>query len=92
MALRTEFVEYLADKIIEGLIEREFIEVPDVDFVKDTVFEAVNDEVTVVDRLNDEVRQMLNEYGNQMRDSGASYQETFKLIKRKLVRERKLVI
>jgi hypothetical protein len=92
MALRTEFVEYLADKIIEGLIEREFIEVPDVDSVKEMVFEAINDEVTVVDRLNDEVRQMLNEYGNQMRDSGASYQETFKLIKRKLVRERKLVI
>jgi hypothetical protein len=92
MSLRTEFVEYLTDKIIEGLIEGKFIEVPDDFSIRETIFEAVNDEVTIEDRLNDEVRQLLNDYGNQMRDSGASYQETFKLIKRKLVRERKLVI
>lgn len=92
MSFRSEFVEYLTDKIVEGLIEREFIEVPEDVSIRDTIFEAVNDEVTVEDRLNDEVREILNEYGNQMRDSGASYQETFKLIKRKLVRERKLVI
>ena len=92
MPFRIEFVEYLTDKIIEGLIEREFIEIPEDVSIRETILEAVNDEVTVEDRLNDEVRQILNEYGNQMRDSGASYQETFKLIKRKLVRERKLVI
>ena len=92
MSLRTEFVEYLTDKIIEGLIEGEFIEVPEDFSIRESILEAVNDEVTIEDRLNSEVREILNEYGNQMRDSGASYQETFKLIKRKLVRERKLVI
>ena len=92
MALRSEFIEYLIEKVIEGLIEGKFIEVPEGFSIKETLFEAVNDEVTVEDRINDEVRQLLNEYGNQMRDSGASYQETFKLIKRKLIRERKLVI
>lgn len=92
MALRNEFVEYLTEKVIEALTEGDFIEVPENFSIKETLFEAVNDEVTVEDRINDEVRQLLNEYGNQMRASGASYQETFKLIKRKLVRERKLVI
>jgi hypothetical protein len=92
MALRTEFVEYITEKIIEDLVEKEFIEIPDGFSIKETIFEALNEEVTVEERLNAEVRELLNEYGNQMRDSGASYQETFKLIKRKLVRERKLVI
>ena len=92
MALRVEFVEYMTDKLIDELIEKELIEVPEDVSINETVFDAVNDEVTVEDRLNAEVRQLLNEYGNQMRESGASYQETFKLIKRKLVRERKLVI
>ncbi len=92
MALRVEFVEYMTDKLIDELIEKGLIEVPEDVSVNETVFDAVNDEVTVEDRLNAEVRQLLNEYGNQMRESGASYQETFKLIKRKLVRERKLVI
>ena len=40
----------------------------------------------------DEVRVLLNQYQDQMRQSGASYQEMFKLIKNKLVRERKLVL
>lgn len=92
MALRNEFVEYMTEKVIEELIERGFIELPEDFSIKETLYEAVNDEVTVEDRLNQEVRQLLNEYGNQMNDIGASYQETFKLIKRKLVRERKLVI
>ncbi len=92
MALRNEFVEYMTEKVIEELIEREFIELPEDFSIKETIFAAVSDEVTVEDRLNQEVRQLLNEYGNQMNDIGASYQETFKLIKRKLVRERKLVI
>ena len=92
MALRNEFVEYMTEKVIEELIERGFIELPEDFSIKETIFAAVSDEVTVEDRLNQEVRQLLNEYGNQMNDIGASYQETFKLIKRKLVRERKLVI
>ena len=92
MALRHEFVEYMTEKVIEELIERGFIELPEDFSIKETIYSAISDEVTVEDRLNQEVRQLLNEYGNQMNDIGASYQETFKLIKRKLVRERKLVI
>ena len=92
MALRHEFVEYMTERVIEELIERGFIELPEDFSIKETIYSAISDEVTVEDRLNQEVRQLLNEYGNQMNDIGASYQETFKLIKRKLVRERKLVI
>ena len=92
MALRTEFVELLAEKISEELVEREVIELPKEFSIIDAVFEALNEEVTIEERLNEEVRTVLNEYGNQMRDSGASYQEMFKLIKKKLVRERKVIL
>jgi len=92
MALRTEFVDFVVDKVLDELVEREFIEIPEDSRVKDRVFEVLNEEVTLEDRLNDEVRTLLNEYSNQIRESGASYQETFKLIKRKLVRERKIVL
>ncbi len=92
MALRTEFVELLAEKVSEELVEREVIELPKEFSIIDAVFEALNEEVTIEERLNEEVRTVLNEYGNQMRDSGASYQEMFKLIKKKLVRERKVIL
>ncbi len=92
MALRTELVDLLAEKISDGLVERELIELPDDFSVKEALFEVLNTEVTLEERLNEEVRTVLNEYGNQMRDSGASYQEMFKLIKKKLVRERKIIL
>ena len=92
MGLRTEFVTFLADKVTDELLDRGVIEVPDDFALSDFIFEALQEEVTLEDRLNDEVRVVLNEYSNQMRESGASYQEMFKLIKKKLVRERKLVL
>ena len=92
MALRTEIVDLLAEKISDELVERQFIELPDDFSIKEALFEVLNTEVTLEERLNDEVRTLLNEYGNQMRDSGASYQEMFKLIKKKLVRERKIIL
>ncbi len=82
----------LADKVSEELVDRELIELPRDFSITEEVYEAIQEEVTVEDRLNDEVRTMLNEYSNQMRESGASYQEMFKLIKKKLARERKLVL
>ena len=92
MALRTEFVEFVADKVLQELVDNDLIEIPDHSETLDKVFQALDDEVTLEDRLNDEVRTLLNDYSNQIRESGASYQETFKLIKRKLVRERKIVL
>ena len=92
MGLRTEFVTFLADKVTDELLDRGVIEVPNDFALSDFIFEALQEEVTLEDRLNDEVRVVLNEYSNQMRESGASYQEMFKLIKKKLVRERKLVL
>ena len=92
MALRTEFVELLAEKVSEELVEREVIELPKGFSIRDAVFDALNEEITLEDRINEEVRTLLNEYGNQMRESGASYQEMFKLIKKKLVRERKVIL
>ncbi len=92
MALRTEYVFYMADQIADELVERGLIELPKDFSVSDQIFEALDEELTIEERLNEEVRTVLNEYSNQMRESGASYQETFKLIKRKLVRERKIVL
>jgi hypothetical protein len=92
MALRREYVHLLSKKIVEELVEHEMIEVPDGLDLAEQVFQVMDAEVNLEDRINDEVRVLLNQYQDQMRQSGASYQEMFKLIKNKLVRERKLVL
>jgi hypothetical protein len=92
MALRREYVQLLSKKIVEELIKQEMIEIPDGLDLAEQVFQVMDAEVNLEDRINEEVRVLLNQYQDQMRQSGASYQEMFKLIKNKLVRERKLVL
>jgi len=92
MGLRKEFVRLLSNKITEELIEQEMIEVPEGLDLPEQILQVMDAEVNLEDRLNEEVRTMLNQYQDQMRQSGASYQEMFKLIKNKLVKERKLVL
>jgi hypothetical protein len=92
MGLRREYVRLLSTKIAEDLVKQEMIEVPEGLDLAEQVFQVMDAEVNLEDRLNEEVRGLLNQYQDQMRQSGASYQEMFKLIKNKLVRERKLVL
>ena len=92
MGLRREYVHLLSTKIAEELVKQEMIEVPESLDLAEQVFQVMDAEVSLEDRLNEEVRGLLNQYQDQMRQSGASYQEMFKLIKNKLVRERKLVL
>ena len=92
MGLRKEYVKLLSTKVVEGLIKQEMIEVPEGLDLADQLFQIMDAEINMEDRLNEEVRLLLNQYQDQMRQSGASYQEMFKLIKNKLVKERKLVL
>jgi len=92
MGLRKEFVRLLSTKLVDELIQQEMIEPPNGLDLSEEIFQVLETEVNMEDRLNEEVRAVLNQYQDQMRQSGASYQEMFKLIKNKLVRERKLVL
>jgi hypothetical protein len=92
VSVRREFVRLLATKVVEELLEQEMIAVPDGLDLTEPVYEVMEQEASLEDRLNEEVRVLLNQYQDQMKASGASYQEMFKLIKNKLVKERKLVL
>src|SRR5881409_2734373 len=92
MALRREYVRLLSVKVAEELQKQEMIGVPEDLDLAERVFQVMDTEVNLEHRIEDEVRSLLNQYQDQMRQSGASYQEMFKLIKNKLVKERKLVL
>ncbi|MBI4473223.1 MAG: DUF507 family protein [Acidobacteria bacterium] len=92
MGLRREYVRLLSTKVAEELKKQGMIEVPEGFDLVQQLFPVMEAEVNLEDRLNEEVRGLLNQYQDQMRQSGASYQEMFKLIKNKLVKERKIVL
>jgi hypothetical protein len=85
-------VGYLAREITKKLIEGEFIETSNPDEVRERVHAALLDELTLEDRINDDVRTILETYSEEMRMTGANYQEMFKKIKNELVRKYKAVL
>jgi hypothetical protein len=92
MALRKDFIRLLASKVVDELIEHEAIEIPAGFNLVEPIYQVMEAELTLEDRVNDEVRSLLNQYADHMRQNGISYQEMFKLIKNKLVRERKIIL
>ena len=92
MLLSKEYVGYLAREVTNKLIEGEFIETADKPAVQQRIHAAILDELTLEDRINDEVRIILETYAEEMQRSGANYQEMFKKIKNELVRKYKAVL
>jgi hypothetical protein len=92
MLFSKEYVGYLAKRLTKKLNEGEFIEAPEIGPVTERVHAALLDELTLEDRINDEVRAILEAYSDEMRRSGANYQEMFKKVKNELVRKYKAVL
>ena len=83
---------YLAREITKKLISGEFIETKDVPAITEKVNAALLDELSLEDRINDEVRVILEAYSDEMQRSGANYQEMFRKVKSELVRKYKAVL
>src|SRR5215813_6141346 len=90
MLLAREFVNYISRQLVKNLTPG-MIETPHPDAVAGKVAEVITEELAVEDRLNDEVRDLLSQYGEYMRREGISYQEMFRKIKNNLIAQRKVV-
>jgi hypothetical protein len=92
MLVSREYVAYLAKQLTNKLIEGEFIDSSNVAKTAEGVNAALLDEMQLEDRINDEVRLILEAYQDEMRKTGASYQEMFKKVKQQLVQKYKAVL
>jgi hypothetical protein len=92
MLFSKEYVGYLARQVTQKLVAGEFIETAQPAKVAEALNLAILEELQLEDRINDEVRLILEQYDEEMRRAGASYQEMFKKIKGELVRKYKAVL
>lgn len=92
MLFSKEYVGYLARQLTKKLIDGELIETQNVPVVTERVHAALLEEMSLEDRINDEVRVILEAYSDEMRRSGANYQEMFRKVKSELVRKYKAVL
>ena len=92
MIFSKDYVGYLARQTVKHLVDAKMIESGKLALVNERVAAAMVDELALEDRINDEVRIILDTYADEMQRSGANYQEMFKKIKNELVRKYKAVL
>jgi hypothetical protein len=92
MLLQRDFVGYMAKEVVKRLVAGEMIETKAADKVTQHVRQAMAEELGIEDRLNEEVREILNQHSDEMRRTGVSYQEMYKKVKGELARQRKLIL
>jgi hypothetical protein len=92
MLLSKEYVGYLAREVTKKLIAGGLIETKAPAAVTEKAHAAILDEFSLEDRINDEVRVILEAYADEMRNSGANYQEMFRKVKSELTRKYKAVL
>ena len=92
MLLSKEYVGYLARQITNKLMDGKFIQTASKNAVTERINGALLEELGVEDRINEEVRLILDAYSDEMRKGGANYAEMFKKVKNELVRKYRAVI
>jgi hypothetical protein len=92
MLLSRDYVGYMAKEVVKRLVAGKMIETKNVENLMQQVRQVMAEEVTIEDRLNEEVREILARYSDEMRNTGVSYQEMYKKVKGQLARERKLIL
>src|SRR5580704_13031433 len=92
MLLSRDYVGHMAKEVVKRLVAGKMIETKNVENLTQQVRQVMAEEVTIEDRINEEVREILAKYSEEMRRTGVSYQEMYKKVKGQLARERKLIL
>jgi hypothetical protein len=92
MRLTSDEVEFIARKIVKTLVAEGKLEVDSEARVTGDMVKVITDELAVEDRLNEEVREVLLQHASEMERSNVAYTEMFKMLKKKMAREKGIIL
>jgi len=92
MRLLPEQVELMTHAVVRRLAEGGAVRFTEPEASRERLAKALGDDLQVEERLNDEVREILRGLSDRMESQNIQFHEMFKLVKAKLVRERKLIL
>jgi hypothetical protein len=92
MIFSRDYIGYLARRTVKHLIDAKLITTSNLKVVEARVAEGLIEELSLEDRINEEVRVILEAYSEEMRKSGAQYAEMFKKVKTELAKKYKAVL
>jgi hypothetical protein len=90
MLLAREFIAYMSRELVQRLSPTLF-ESSNPEVAAAVIAQVVQDDLSIEDRLNDEVRDLLDQYSEYMRRENVSYQEMFRRVKNQLLAKRNVI-
>ncbi len=93
MRVPKSWIPLLAKRIIDNLIQKKLIDTSALpkNLVEETE-RLITDELSVEDRLNEEVRQLLKKYESDIEKGRLDYRKLFDITKQKLIRDRNIIL
>ncbi len=93
MRLTKERIQAIAATTIGRLRKQGLLEITGTaEGLTNSLDHAITEELSVEDRLNAEVREILKKFESEFEKGRADYQKMFTMVKQKLVRERGLIL
>ena len=93
MRLRRKMIEYIAKTVTDHLLEEEMLGLEgSTDDLTDQIRRIITEDLMVEDRLNEEVKELLNAHQSEIDRGDVDYSRMFAMVKRQLVRERGLIL
>ena len=78
MIFSRDYIGYLARRTVKHLIDAKMITTSNLKVTEERVNQGLLEELSLEDRINEEVRVILEAYSEEMRKSGAQFAEMFK--------------
>ena len=92
MRLNKLQIEHLAFSIVRNLLKDEKIIADNRNRLVESVNNLITEEFLSEDKLDQEVREILNQHMEKIRRENIEYQTMFKMIKTKLAKEKNIVL
>jgi hypothetical protein len=92
MRLSKVQIEHMAFIIVRNLLKEEKIIVESKNDIITDITTLITDEFQKEDKLDQEVREILNQHMEKIRKENIEYQTMFRMIKTKLAKEREIVL
>jgi hypothetical protein len=92
MRLNKQQIEHLAFSIVKGLLKEDLIITEDKEKMVTEIHEIITRELEREDLLDEQVKEILKEKLNEIRNSNIDYYEMFKMVKAKLAEKENIIL
>jgi hypothetical protein len=92
MRLTAEEVQYFSKKIVKTLVSEGKLEVDSEPRVVEGVARVMTEELLIEDKLNEEAREFLLQHAGEMERMNITYSEMFKMVKKRLAKEKGIIL